>query len=42
MNNPLPTDSFRMIVGRLLERGMPEDQIRSMVARNPPELLGAA
>jgi hypothetical protein len=31
-----------MIVGRLLERGMPEDQIRSMVARNPPELLGAA
>ena len=40
MNNPLPTDSFRKIVGRLLERGMPEDQVRSMVARNPGELLG--
>ena len=42
MNNPLPTDSFREIVGRLLERGVPEDQIRSMVARNPAELLGVA
>jgi hypothetical protein len=42
MNNPLPTDSFRKIVGRLLERGMPEDDIRSMVARNPAELLGPA
>jgi hypothetical protein len=41
MNNPLPTDSFRKIVGRLLERGMPADQVRSMVARNPAELLGA-
>jgi hypothetical protein len=42
MNNPLPTDSFRKIVGRLLERGMPEDQLRTMVARNPGELLGVA
>jgi hypothetical protein len=40
MNNPLPTDSFRKIVGRLLERGTPEDTIRSMVARNPAHLLG--
>ena len=40
MNNPLPTDSFRKIVGRLLERGMPEDQVRTMVARNPAALLG--
>ncbi len=40
MNNPLPTVSFRKIVGRLLERGMPEDQIRTMVARNPGQLLG--
>jgi hypothetical protein len=38
--NPLPTESFRTIVGRLLERGMPEDDIRTMVARNPGELLG--
>jgi hypothetical protein len=40
MNNPLPTDSFRKIVSRLLERGMSEDTIRSLVARNPAELLG--
>jgi len=40
MNNPLPTDSFRKIVGRLAERGMPDDTIRTMVARNPAELLG--
>ena len=42
MNNPLPTDSFRKIVSRLLERGMPEDHVRGMVARNPAELLGVA
>jgi hypothetical protein len=42
MNNPLPTDSFRKIVSRLLERGMPDDQVRSMVARNPAALLGVA
>jgi hypothetical protein len=41
MNNPLPTDSFRKIVSRLLERGMSQDAIRTMVARNPAELLGA-
>jgi hypothetical protein len=40
MNNPLPTDSFRKIVGRLSERGMPDDTIRTMVSRNPAELLG--
>jgi uncharacterized protein DUF6282 len=42
MNNPLPTDSFRKIVSRLLERGMPEDAVRGMVARNPGALLGVA
>jgi hypothetical protein len=42
MNNPLPTDSFRKIVSRLLERGTSEDTVRTMVARNPAELLGAA
>ena len=41
MNNPLPTDSFLKIVSRLLERGVSEDTVRSMVARNPAELLGA-
>jgi hypothetical protein len=42
MNNPLPTDSFRKIVSRLLERGVSEDTVRTMVARNPAELLGAS
>jgi Family of unknown function (DUF6282) len=42
MNNPLPTDSFRKIVGRLLERGTSEDTIRTMVARNPGQLLRMA
>jgi hypothetical protein len=42
MNNPLPTDSFRKITGRLLERGVSEDTIRTMVARNPAELLGSS
>ena len=42
MNNPLPTDSFRKIVGRLLERGTPEEDVRTMVARNPAQLLGVA
>jgi hypothetical protein len=40
MNNPLPTESFKKIVARLLDRGIPEDEIRSMVSRNPAELLG--
>jgi hypothetical protein len=42
MNNPLPTDSFRKITERLLERGMPEDSIRTMISRNPATLLGVA
>jgi uncharacterized protein DUF6282 len=37
--NPLPTDSFRKIVGALLERGMPERDVRRMVADNPRRLL---
>jgi hypothetical protein len=41
MNNPLPTDSFRKIVAKLLDRGIPEDAVRSMVRDNPAELLGA-
>jgi hypothetical protein len=42
MNNPLPTDSFRKIVGKLLERGVREDDVRRMVSDNPAELLGVA
>jgi hypothetical protein len=40
MNNPLRTDSFRKIVGRLLERGTSEEVVRQMVATNPATLLG--
>jgi len=39
--NPLPTDSFRKIVGALLERGMPERDVRLMISDNPRKLLGA-
>ena len=39
MSNPLPTESFRKIVGRLLERGMPEGDVRRMVCENPRSLL---
>jgi hypothetical protein len=41
MNNPLPTDSFRKIVGRLLDRGFSDDAIRTLIARNPAKLLGS-
>jgi uncharacterized protein DUF6282 len=38
--NPLPTESFRAIVGGLLEGGMGEANLRRMVHENPGELLG--
>ncbi len=40
MDNPLPTESFRKIVAKLRERGLGEDAVRGMVARNGAELLG--
>jgi hypothetical protein len=39
MSNPLPTDSFRKIVSRLLERGMADGDVRKMVCENPRRLL---
>ena len=42
MDNPLPTDAFRKMVARLLERGLREDDVRRMVCDNPAELLGVA
>jgi hypothetical protein len=38
--NPLPTESFRKIVRGLLDRGMPERDVRRMVSDNPRGLLG--
>jgi hypothetical protein len=42
MANPLPTEAFRKIVTGLLDRGMPERDVRRMVADNPRQLLGTA
>jgi hypothetical protein len=42
MSNPLPTDSFRRIVGKLLDGGMRDGDVRRMVCDNPAELLGIA
>jgi hypothetical protein len=42
MNNPLPTESFRKIVGKLLDRGLREGDVKAMVCDNPAELLGVA
>lgn len=40
MNNPLPTESFQLIAGRLLERGMADADVERMVGGNPADLLG--
>lgn len=40
MSNPLPTDSFRKIVAKLLDRGLGEDDVKRMVRDNPARLLG--
>ena len=39
MNNPLPTEAFQEIVGKLLNRGTKEDAIRQMVRDNPARLI---
>lgn len=39
-DNPFPADSFRKICTRLLEAGMPEREVRMLVADNPARLLG--
>ena len=39
-NNPYPVDSFRKICSRLLEAGMPEREVRAIVADNPARLIG--
>ncbi len=39
-NNPLPAESYRKIVGRLLEAGLTEGEVRTLVADNPARLLG--
>jgi hypothetical protein len=38
--NPRPADSFRHVVGRLLERGVTESDLRRMLRTNPARLVG--
>jgi len=39
-NNPLPVESYRKVVGRLLGAGVGEEDLRRMVVDNPARLLG--
>ena len=39
MKNPLPSEAFTNIVGRLLDAGLSEGELESMVRRNPARLL---
>jgi hypothetical protein len=38
--SPLPGDSFRRVVGQLLERGVSEAELRLMLRTNPARLVG--
>ena len=38
--NPLPADSFRRVVGQLLECGVSEAELRLMLRTNPARLVG--
>ena len=39
MKNPLPSEAFTNIVGQLLDAGLSEGELESMVRRNPARLL---
>jgi predicted metal-dependent TIM-barrel fold hydrolase len=39
-NNPLPVEAYRKICGRLLATGVPEAEVRMMVADNAARVLG--
>jgi proteasome lid subunit RPN8/RPN11 len=41
-NNPLPVESYRLICGRLLEAGLTEAEVRTLVVDNPGRVLGGA
>jgi hypothetical protein len=42
MNNPLPSEAFTKIVGRLLAAGLSEAEVTAMVRTNPARLLDMA
>ena len=39
-NNPLPADSYKKILGRLLDAGLHEREARMLVSDNPARILG--
>lgn len=40
VGNPLPMEAFRRVVGQLLDSGISEKDIRTMIVDNPSRLLG--
>jgi hypothetical protein len=40
VGNPLPMEAFRRVVGQLLDSGISEKDIRTMIVDNPARLLG--
>jgi len=40
VGNPLPMEAFRRVVGQLLDSGIGEKDIRTMIVDNPVRLLG--
>jgi hypothetical protein len=40
VGNPLPMEAFRRVVGQLLDSGISEKDIRTMIVENPSRLLG--
>jgi hypothetical protein len=40
VGNPLPMEAFRRVVGQLLDSGVSEKDIRTMIVDNPTRLLG--
>lgn len=39
-NNPLPVEGYERVIGDLLDRGLSDEQVRSLVVHNPARLAG--
>lgn len=42
VGNPLPTEAYKGVIGRLLDSGVKEHDIRTMIVDNPRRLIGLA
>ena len=40
VNNPLPIEAYKQIVGKLLDSGVKETDIQLMIRDNPARLIG--